>query len=171
VKNRSILLAIGIAVAILSIWLENPVNTRGSLVAGTVPCFIAADNGAAFEGVRLAGMVREVTAYNVGVPEQTSENPCIGASGQDLCRLVREGRNVCAANFVALGTVLRIEKYGECVVLDRMHRRFSHRVDIAMKEDAVEDARAFGLKRRVVGVKADLPLSVSPAAAGARRGG
>jgi len=153
VKNRSILLAIGIAVVVLSFQLENPVMTQASRAAGTVPRFIAANSGAALEGVRLAGIVREVTAYNVGVREQTSENACIGASGQDLCRLVREGRNVCAANFVALGTVLRIEKYGECVVLDRLHRRFPHRVDIAMNEEAVEDARAFGLKRRVVGVK------------------
>ncbi len=152
-KNRSILLAIGIAVVVLSFPSGNRVNTQVSRVPGTVPAFIAADNGAGFEGVRLAGMVREVTAYNVGVREQTSDNPCIGATGQDLCRLVDEGRNVCAANFVALGTVLRIEEYGECVVLDRMNRRFAHRVDIAMKEDAVEEALEFGLKRRVVAVK------------------
>lgn len=152
---KSILLAIGIAVTIF--WVGNPIGNRvdalDSRTLETASRFIAADGGAAPAGVRLAGMVREVTAYNVGVREQTSENPCIGASGQDLCRLVREGRNVCAANFVALGTVLRIEKYGDCVVLDRMHRRFSHRVDIAMTEDAVEDAREFGLQTRVVRVK------------------
>ena len=152
-KNRSILLAIGIAVAILSFWLENPVDTRVSHAPGTVPAIIAADNGAGFERVRLAGIVREVTAYNVGVREQTSDDPCIGAAGQDLCRLVGEGRSVCAANFVALGTVLRIAEYGECVVLDRMNPRFAHRVDIAMKEDAVEEALEFGLKKRVVEVK------------------
>ncbi len=152
-KNRPILLAIGIAVAIFSFGLGNQVDTPAFHDPGTVPGFIAADNGSGFQEIRLAGMVREVTAYNVGVREQTSDEPCIGAAGHDLCRLVDEGRNVCAANFVALGTVLRIEEYGECVVLDRMHRRFSHRVDIAMKEDAVDEALEFGLKRRVVEVK------------------
>ncbi len=120
---------------------------------GTGPGLVVADARAGFEKVRLAGIVREVTAYNVGVREQTSETPCIGASGKNLCRLVREGRSVCAANFVALGTVLRIADYGECVVLDRMHGRFSHRVDIAMNDDAVDEARGFGLQRRVVEVR------------------
>ena len=152
-KNRSILLAIGIAVSILSIWLGNSVDIQAYRVPGTDPAFIAADNGAGVRAVRFAGMVREVTAYNVGVREQTSDDPCIGASGRDLCRLVEEGRSVCAANFVALGTILRIEEYGECVVLDRMNRRFAHRVDIAMKEDAVDEALEFGLQRRVVEVR------------------
>ncbi len=152
-KNRSILLAIGIAVAILSIWLDKSVDTRLSHAPGTSSAFIAADNGARFEAAKRAGVVREVTAYNVGVREQTSDDPCIGAAGQDLCRLVDEGRRVCAANFVALGTVLRIAEYGECVVLDRMNPRFAHRVDIAMKEDAVDEALEFGLKKRVVEVK------------------
>ncbi len=152
-KNRSILLAIGIAVAIFSLWSGNRVDTQVFRAPGNVPGFVSADNGAGSGGPRPDATVREVTAYNVGVREQTSDEPCIGATGLDLCRLVDEGRNVCAANFVALGTVLRIEEYGECVVLDRMNRRFSHRVDIAMKENAVEEALEFGLQRRVVQVR------------------
>lgn len=101
-------------------------------------------------GGRARAMVREVTAYNVGVPEQTSDAPCIGASGDDLCARVEKGERICAANFVALGTVLRIEGIGECVVLDRMHRRFANRVDVAMKEDEVGLAREFGVRRLVV---------------------
>jgi 3D (Asp-Asp-Asp) domain-containing protein len=84
------------------------------------------------------------------VREQTSDAPCIGASGRNLCTLVEQEVKVCAANFVPLGTILRIEEYGMCVVLDRMHKRFSHRVDIAMKEDEIEEARQFGLRKRVV---------------------
>lgn len=101
-------------------------------------------------GKRIAGIVREVTAYNVGVRAQTSDTPCIGASGRDLCELVARNVKVCAANFVPLGTILKIDAYGECVVLDRMHHRFSHRVDIAMKEDEIEEAREFGLQKRLV---------------------
>jgi hypothetical protein len=43
-----------------------------------------------------------------------------------------QGLKVCAANFVDHETNLNIEGYGECVVLDRMNRRFAHRVDIAV---------------------------------------
>lgn len=60
---------------------------------------------------------------------------------------------VCAANFVPLGTVLKIDEYGECVVLDRTHQRFSHRVDIAMREVEIEEALKFGLQRRIVEAK------------------
>ncbi len=155
-KNKSILLAIGVAAALSSFWAGTRVDVQGSNVqriSDNGSGFIAADNGAALQRVRLAGMVREVTAYNVGIPEQTSANPCIGASGKNLCDLVEQGRSVCAANFVALGTVLRIANYGQCVVLDRMHRRFSHRVDIAMRESAIDEAVAFGVQKRVVRVE------------------
>lgn len=101
-------------------------------------------------GKKLSGIVREVTAYNVGVREQTSDTPCIGASRRNLCELVEREVKVCAANFVPLGTILKIEEFGMCVVLDRMHKRFAHRVDIAMREDEIEEARQFGLRKRVV---------------------
>ncbi len=157
-NDRKILLAIGIAAAFFSFWAGIRVDTsildpQPSALMAATPAFIAADNGAALERVRLAGIVREVTAYNVGIPEQTSANPCIGASGKNLCRMVEAGRRVCAANFVALGTVLRIDNYGECVVLDRMHRRYSHRVDIAMREDEIGEAVNFGVQKLLVTVK------------------
>ena len=104
-----------------------------------------------------AGSVREVTAYNVGVKRQADDTPCIGSTGEDLCRLVARGLKVCAANFVAPETVLNIEGYGECVVLDRMHRRFSHRVDIAMREDEIDKALEFGIQRRHVEVTPGRP--------------
>ena len=94
-----------------------------------------------------------MTAYNVGVEAQTSNTPCIGASGRNLCELVARNVKVCAANFVPIGTILKIEAYGECIVLDRMHRRFAHRVDIAMKEDQIQKAREFGLRKRLVEAK------------------
>jgi 3D (Asp-Asp-Asp) domain-containing protein len=99
---------------------------------------------------KIAGMLREVTAYNVGVAEQTSGDSCIGAGGHDLCELVKRKVKVCAANFVPLGTKLHIEGYGEYIVLDRMHRRFSHRVDIAMNEDEIGEAIEFGVRKCLV---------------------
>ena len=103
------------------------------------------------------GLVREVTAYNVGVRGQTSDDPCIGSTGENLCRLVARGLKVCAANFVALETILNIEGYGECVVLDRMNRRFAHRVDIAMREDEVDRALEFGVQQRYVEIRQERP--------------
>jgi hypothetical protein len=38
-----------------------------------------------------------------------------------------------------------------------MHRRFAHRVDIAMKENEVDKALEFGLQQRYVEVKTGLP--------------
>ncbi len=157
-KDKSILLAIGIAAALFSFWAgvrvdTNVIDNELQMVSAAVPGFITSGGNAGLERVRLAGIVREVTAYNVGIPEQTSANPCIGASGKDLCRLVEAGRRVCAANFVALGTVLKIDNVGECVVLDRMHRRFSHRVDIAMREDEIGEAVNFGVRKLLVTVK------------------
>jgi 3D (Asp-Asp-Asp) domain-containing protein len=43
-----------------------------------------------------------------------------------------------------------IEEIGACVVLDRMHRRFAHRVDVAMREHEVDEALEFGRQRRIV---------------------
>jgi 3D (Asp-Asp-Asp) domain-containing protein len=112
----------------------------------------AAVNPAGFVESPASELVREVTAYNVGVRGQTSDDPCIGATGENLCRLVARGHKVCAANFVDPKTILHIEGFGECVVLDRMNRRFSHRVDIAMRKDEVDRAMEFGVQRRQVRV-------------------
>jgi 3D (Asp-Asp-Asp) domain-containing protein len=131
-------------------WIAQDVKTAGEIVMNAGKDFKKAEEEFMRVGKKLSGIVREVTAYNVGVREQTSDTPCIGASGRNLCEMVDRKVKVCAANFVPLGTILRIEEYGMCVVLDRMHKRFSHRVDIAMSENEIEEARRFGLKKRVV---------------------
>lgn len=146
--KRSILLAIGITVASLFLWFGDHPASLGS--SGPAAEIRKAGQEVATAGKKIPGIVREVTAYNVGVREQTSDTPCIGAGGHDLCQLLERDVKVCAANFVALGTVLMIEKFGECVVLDRMHRRFAHRVDIAMREHEIEEAMEFGRQRRIV---------------------
>ena len=150
-KTYSILLAIVTAVAFL--WMGDGIVASAPRDPGAGPELAAADARVGFGANPIAGLVREVTAYNVGVREQTSDDPCIGATGEDLCRLVAQGLKVCAANFVDPKTVLLIEGYGECVVLDRMNRRYSERVDIAMSEDEIDRAVEFGLQRRLVVVK------------------
>ena len=95
--------------------------------------------------------IRQVTAYNVGDIYQTDSTPCTGAySKVNLCEEIEKGVNVCAANFVPLETKLRItigDESFECVVWDRMHSRFSKRVDIAMSKSDKKEARQFGLQK------------------------
>ena len=146
--KSSILLAIGITVVSLVLWIGDRSASLGS--SGPAAEVKKAGQEVAAAGKKFTGILREVTAYNVGVREQTSDTPCIGAGGHDLCLLLERNVKVCAANFVALGTILMIEKFGECVVLDRMHRRFAHRVDVAMREHEIEEALEFGRQRRIV---------------------
>jgi|GEM_PF-2216324 len=91
--------------------------------------------------------IREITAYNAGDINQCSGDPCISASGENICLALDKGLKRCAANFVPLGTRLWIEDVGSCLVTDRMHYRFGHRVDIAMSLKEKNKALEFGLKK------------------------
>ena len=85
-----------------------------------------------------------MTAYTSEVG-QTDDTPCITASGLDVCE--RDMENVVAANFLPLGTRVKIpELYGDRVfyVEDRMNARYNYKMDIWMKDLA--DAKAFGVK-------------------------
>jgi 3D (Asp-Asp-Asp) domain-containing protein len=139
--------------AVFFSWMESRIDVPAPLAPGAASESMTVYDEAGFVENPTPGFVREVTAYNVGVRRQTSDEPCIGAMGQNLCRLVARGLKVCAANFVAPETILNIEGYGECVVLDRMNRRFAHRVDIAMRKNEVDRALEFGIQRRYVEIK------------------
>lgn len=97
-----------------------------------------------------SGTIREVTAYNLGDPNQTDDSPCITANGMDGCKMLEEGIQICAANFVPFGTKLYIDHFGECVVVDRMNSRYKNRVDIGMKLSEKERAIKFGLQNLLV---------------------
>ena len=100
----------------------------------------------------VSSSIREVTAYNVGDPEQNHGNPCISANGENICAALHLGLKRCAANFVPFGTQLYIAEYGVCTVTDRMNRRYQHRVDIAMKVTEKNRALQFGLKKLKVSI-------------------
>ena len=144
-------------IALVFLWMGSGFDVTAPETTGVDSEITIVDDPAGFVEKPNPGLVREVTAYNVGVRRQTSDEPCIGATGENLCRLVARGLKVCAANFVDPETILHIEGYGECIVLDRMHRRFSHRVDIAMREDEVDRALEFGIQRRQVEVLTGRP--------------
>ena len=152
--KRTILLAFVIAVVFL---IRSRTYVPSPPPPGAGPVIMTVHHQAGFVENPTPGLVREVTAYNVGVRGQTGDDPCTGSTGEDLCRLVARGLKVCAANFVALETILNIEGYGECVVLDRMNRRFAHRVDIAMRKDEVVRALEFGVQHRYVEVRQEDP--------------
>ena len=97
-------------------------------------------------------IIREVTSYNVGDISQTDSSPCHSANGENICRALELGYKRCAANFVPFGTILMIDKYGECMVTDRMNSRFNNRVDIAMKLSEKERAIKFGKQNLLVRV-------------------
>jgi len=82
-----------------------------------------------------------VTSYNSD-PRQTDDTPFITAYNTR----VRDG--IVAANFLPRGTKIRFPEYfgdKEFVVEDRMHRRFSDRVDIWSADYAF--SREFGIRR------------------------
>lgn len=66
-----------------------------------------------------------VTMYN-SVPEQTDESPCISADGSNICDLFAKGQNICASNDYKIGTKLHIVGLGDCVVKDRMARKYTN---------------------------------------------
>lgn len=91
-----------------------------------------------------------ITAYTSD-PAQTDDTPCITASGLDVCE--RNVENVVAANFLPIGTRVRIpELFGDRVfyVEDRMNKRYHYKMDIWMKD--IGDARQFGLQYATVEV-------------------
>ncbi|MDP2629808.1 MAG: hypothetical protein Q8P56_00170 [Candidatus Uhrbacteria bacterium] len=85
-----------------------------------------------------------VTAYS-STKDQTDSTPCTTANGFDVC--ANGAENVVAANFLPFGTKVQFPEYfgdREFVVQDRMHRRFSNRVDVWMKTRTA--AKQFGVK-------------------------
>ncbi len=80
------------------------------------------------------------SAYN-SIPNQTDDTPFITANGT----YVHDG--VIAANFLPMGTLLKIpDYYGDQVfiVADRMNKRYDQRIDIWM--DGIHEARQFGVR-------------------------
>lgn len=86
-----------------------------------------------------------VTAYS-STRAQTDSTPCITANGFNVC--AHNTENVVAANFLPFGTKLRFPDHFDdrvFTVQDRMHRRYSKRVDVWMKSTVA--AKKFGVKK------------------------
>ncbi len=141
------------------LWAGAGIDLSAPLAPPNGSNIVSAGNKVGSDENPAPGIVREVSAYNVGVKEQTNKEPCIGATGRNLCTLVARGLKICAANFVEPDTILNIEGYGKCIVLDRMNRRFARRVDIAMMKDEIDRAQEFGIQRRHVEIVSEPSLN------------
>lgn len=126
--------------------VQSATSTPESLVEAQVSVNLAIPEARAEvkeEAEVVSKTLRTVTAYNAGDVAQCDSTPCIGASGKDICKILASGGKVVAANFVPLGSKLRIN--GEVyTVEDRMNKRYPNRVDIAMKLDEKKRAISFG---------------------------
>lgn len=101
--------------------------------------------------VVVSSATRRISAYNAGDVNQCDGDPCTAANGENICLALERGYKRCAANFVPFGTILEIEGYGQCLVVDRMNSRYPNNVDIAMKYEDKHEALEFG--RRSLNVK------------------
>ncbi len=75
------------------------------------------------------GRLAHLSAYT-SRPQETDSEPCISASGMDICKLNLNLRSIpadslCASNDYAFGTRLLVDKLGVCVVVDRMNKRYT----------------------------------------------
>lgn len=90
------------------------------------------------------------TGYSLSVDE-TDGNPCVGAGNNNLCELrpilKEEGRKICASRDLPLDTVIYIDGIGECIIKDRMNKKYkgTNRVDILF--DSKQEAINFGVKQ------------------------
>lgn len=123
----------------------------GLALAISLAAALATGEARATDGARSVNVT--ATAYNA-VREQTDATPHIGAWGDDLNKAVQPGVRVIAVSQDLLkqglkrGQRVRIHGLkGEFVVLDKMPRRWTKRIDIYMNQD-VRGAKKWG-KRRV----------------------
>lgn len=93
-----------------------------------------------------------VSAYTSEVG-QTDASPEVGATGENIYKLLQKGIRTCASNDYKFGTKLIIPGIGECVVKDRMNRRYTGKnvVDVYLGYDTAR-AWKWGRKRLQVEV-------------------
>jgi 3D (Asp-Asp-Asp) domain-containing protein len=159
-KNQSIIslctiiIGVGVFVLIYSIqWqnVQNELEAQNALnrshkitnrLDSTVdwdPCWL---NNVLCPDEEIEPRYRTVSAYNP-VPEQTSGDPCIAASGVDICAGMDEGRKFVATNELPFGSQVLIagEEYE---VVDRTGSQYTYRYDIAFPADQIQEALAWG---------------------------
>lgn len=99
-----------------------------------------------------SGQLTSISAYTSRV-EETDSDPCTSANGANICNLYAQGTRICAANGYPFGTVLHVDGLGDCVVMDRMARKYGKdHVDWYFGYD-LHGALQWGRQKRLVSVK------------------
>lgn len=149
-RKEEVLLLFLLGFGLISIHLQGKIEqceaSKQPIATETVETVESTDPGIKYGPAlphrQSSGFKRTVVAYN-STANQTDSTPCLSADGSNICQLYIDGENVCAANFVKLGTLLEVEGLGTCVVHDRMNTRFPNSVDWFMGDD-VAAAIKFG---------------------------
>jgi 3D (Asp-Asp-Asp) domain-containing protein len=117
--------------------IENHITSIQTVLATTTPEIIKKQP--------LTGTIREITMFTSRI-EETDASPFITANGTDLRNI---NYNACASNAFSFGTKLQIEGLGDCVVVDRMNKRYSNSVDWYAGTD-LDRAIKFGRQKLLV---------------------
>lgn len=122
---------------LIVIFLLNEKETK-TIIASADLCPICSECDAERENVRIRGVFSAYTSR----AEETDGSPYITADGTDLRGIFS---CVVASNDYPFGTVIKIDSIGECVVHDRMNKRYTgqNRIDIYFGND-VKRALEFG---------------------------
>lgn len=127
-------------------------SATGRIAAGLLAALAAGSGAAAESAAQVRQLTVTATAYN-STEAQTDADPHIGAWGHDLDEAVQPGVRVIAVSPDLLQKGLRRGQRvkirglkGEFVVLDKMPRRWTNRIDIYMQKD-VSGARRWGRRR------------------------
>lgn len=130
-------------IAFSLLWFPRSYVVTGGIGKTAVANFVVARPQ--MEEQSLPAVIKTVTAYSLS-KDETDLSPCIGAYNDNLCTLKIA---VCASNEYKRGTRLLVGDR-ECVVLDRMNRKYNRRVDLLMPTK--QDAYNFGIKELPVAV-------------------
>lgn len=84
-------------------------------------------------------LMLEVTGYT-STESQTDADPCIIKGRINICRLKRQGHNICASNVFPKGTRVRIDGIdGACTVMDTMPSDQTRDIDWYFGQDPEND--------------------------------
>jgi len=141
-KYKTLLLLIWIITLFIGVHLTRRTNTQEKYLKPTTSQIEPLESK-----IELYSLddITTFTGYSLSVDE-TDESPCIGAGNNNLCELKKKTQ-ICASRDLPLDTLIYIDGIGECVIKDRMNKRYkgTNRVDVLF--NSKQEAINFGNKR------------------------
>lgn len=135
-----------------TLWLVVIISTLALILSSLISSYAQASEAQKAGLPKASNGKREVkviTGFN-STPEQTDEEPCLSANGENICELYKSGSNSCASS-LPFGTRLYIQGLGECIVRDRLAVKYAQRIDWYFGgKERINAARSFGKKKILV---------------------